>query len=341
VIPRAEDGLEARLDRALVEALSLGITGAHVLDAIEGMRKLEARDRAGGLPLRIVGYVAEKDLDSVLAEGRRSGEQRGRVRLGGLKLFTDGALGSRTALLSEPYEGTDDFGIAIHEDAELADLTRRAAEGGLAVAIHAIGDRANTRALEALEAAPAVTPAGRPIPHRIEHAQLCFPADAARFGPAGIVASVQPCHIPGDWRAADRHWGDRCRFAYPFRAFLRGGAALALGSDVPVEGWNPFRNLYAAVARRDWDGRPAGGWYAEEALTLAEAVLAYTLGAAAASGEAHLRGRLAPGMDADLIALSGNLFAMAPAEWLDARCELTVVGGEIRHVSGGVAADLG
>ncbi len=346
VIPRAAVGEAERLDRALAEALSLGITGAHVMDAIEGMEKLEARDRTGGLPLRVVCYVAEKDLERVLAEGRKSGEQRGRVRLGGLKLFTDGALGSRTALLSEPYEGTGDFGIAIHGDAELADLACSAAAGGLAVAIHAIGDRANTRALDALAQASAIPSAtaagsGLPLPHRIEHAQLCFPADAARFGPAGIVASVQPCHVHADWQAADRHWGDRCRFAYPLRTILAGGATLALGSDVPVEGWNPLRNLYAAVARKGWDGRPSGGWYPTEALTLPEAILAYTVGPAVASGEADRRGRLVPGMDADLTALSGDLFELPPEEWLDLRCELTVVGGEVLYDAAGIGVERG
>ncbi|HEY7462787.1 MAG TPA: amidohydrolase [Gemmatimonadota bacterium] len=334
VLPRGAEGESARLERALAEALSLGITGVHVLDAAEGMQKLETCDRSRGLPLRVVCYLAEKDLESALADGRRSGEQNGRVRLGGLKLFTDGALGSRTALLSEPYEGTSDFGIAIHDDAELADLARRAAVGGLAVAIHAIGDRANTRALDALETASAATPAARlPLPHRIEHAQLVFPADAERFGRAGIVASVQPCHIPGDWRPADRHWGDRCAFAYPFRTLLAGGATLALGSDVPVEGWNPFRNLYAAVARRDWDGQPSGGWHPAEALTLREAILACTVGSAVASGEADRRGRLTPGMDADFIALSGDLFELSPESWLELGSDLTVVGGQVVHAA--------
>ena len=330
-IPPDEPAAGERLGRALAEALALGITGVHVMDGLAGMRELEAHDRSHGLPLRAVCYIGEKDLEAVLADGRRSGEQLGRVRLGGLKLFADGALGSRTALMSEPYEGTtEDFGIALLGDAELADLTSRAASGGLAVAIHAIGDRAGTRALDALE--EALTAVGRlPLPHRVEHAQLVFPADSRRFGLRGIVASVQPCHIPGDWAPADRHWGDRCRYAYPFRALLTGGAELALGSDVPVEGWNPSRNLYAAVARRGWDGRPAGGWHAEEALTLPEAVRAYTIGPAVASGEGGRRGRLAPGMDADFAAVSGDLFELAPEDWLDLRSDLTVVAGEPLH----------
>ena len=325
-----DHGVE-RLGRAMAEAVVLGITGVHVMDGLKGMRELEADDRAGGLPLRTVCYIAQEDLDVVLEAGARSGDETGRVRLGGLKLFVDGALGSRTALLSEPYEGTrGDFGIARLGETEAAELARRAARGGLAVAIHAIGDRANTRALDALEAAlrDGQLPA---LPHRIEHAQLVFPADAARFGRLGIVASVQPCHIPGDWRAADRHWGDRSRHAYPFRSLLAGGATLALGSDVPVEGWDPFRNLYAAVVRRGWDQRPPGGWYPEEALTLAEARRAYTLGSAAARGEAHRRGRLAPGMDADFVAVSGDLFDLPPEAWLELRCELTVVGGDVVH----------
>jgi predicted amidohydrolase YtcJ len=330
-VPSAGPGAEERLGRALAEALSLGITGVHVMDGLQGWRELAEYDRSAGLPLRVVCYVGEADLEGVLADGRRSGEQEGRVRLGGLKLFTDGALGSRTALLSEPYEDTaEDFGIALLGDAEAADLAWRAAEGGLAVAIHAIGDRANTRALDALEGA--LRKAGKPpLPHRVEHAQLVFPADAQRFGRSGIVASMQPCHIPGDWEAADRHWGDRSRYAYPFRALLSAGARIALGSDVPVEGWNPFRNLYAAVARRGWDGRPAEGWYAGQALTLAEAIRAYTEGPGAASGEEGRRGRLAPGMDADFLAVSGDLFELPPENWLDLSSDLTVVDGEPLH----------
>jgi predicted amidohydrolase YtcJ len=177
------------------------------------------------------------------------------------------------------------------------------------------------------------------LPHRIEHAQLVFPADVLRFGRSGIVASVQPCHIPGDWAAADRHWGDRCRYAYPFRLLLEAGARLALGSDVPVETWSPFRNLYAAVARRSWDGRPEDGWYPGEALTLAEAIFAYTVGPAVASGSASRRGRLAPGMDADFVALSANLFDLAPEEWLDVRCELTVLEGEAVYCAPGLEVE--
>jgi predicted amidohydrolase YtcJ len=355
-----------RLERACREALSLGITGVHVMDGLDGMRELEELARTRSLPLRTLCYALAPDLETVLLAGWRSGDEHGGIRFGGLKLFADGTLGSRTALLSEPYEETDaEFGIALLEEAELTDLVDRAARAGLAPAIHAIGDRANTRALDVMEAIAGKNRAPRDahrgsgvemvaapttlsnaarvpsrtqpaaIPPRIEHAQLVFPRDAARFGKLGVVASMQPCHIPGDWAAADRHWGDRSRYAYPFRTLLAAGTVVALGSDVPVEDWNPFRNLYAAVARRGWDGEPAAGWFQGEALTLAQAIYAYTVGSAFAGGEAHRRGRLSPGMDADFVALSGNLFELEPFEWLGVSAELTVVGGEVLHERSG------
>jgi predicted amidohydrolase YtcJ len=205
----------------------------------------------------------------------------------------------------------------------MRDAATRAAAGGIATAIHAIGDRANRDALRALIAAPRVPG----IPHRIEHAQLLHPDDLGLFAMHGITASMQPIHAAGDRDTADRYWGDRAATAYAWRAVQQSGALLAFGSDAPVETCDPLDGLFAAVARhaRD-DGRPA--WRPEQALSLPDALRAYTLGAATATGEGALKGSLTPGKVADMAVLSDDIFAGADA--LErARVVCTIVGGEI------------
>src|SRR5439155_23924580 len=181
-------------------------------------------------------------------------------------------------------------GMATHADVQMHDAATRAASDGIATAIHAIGDRANREALRALAAVPRV-PA---VPHRIEHAQLLHPDDVPLFAEHGIVASMQPIHAVGDRDTADRHWGARCATAYAWRSLQEGDAMLAFGSDAPVETCDPLAGLYAAVARHG-HGDNRAPWYPEQALSIQDAVRAYTLGAALATGEQDSKGSLAPG----------------------------------------------
>jgi len=248
-------------------------------------------------------------------------------------MFLDGALGSRTAWLRAPYEGTDDHGIATLTPADFRAAVEAAAGAGLSSTVHAIGDAAVELALEVLGSVPPA-PA---LPHRIEHVQLA-PADLrARLGASGIVASVQPIHLRTDIPLAERHWGAvRSRDAYPFASLAAAGAVLALGSDAPVESPDPGEGLFAAVRRQARDQPPgAPEWNAGEALGREAALAGYTSGPAHAAGDAHRRGRVAAGFDADLTVWDRDPVCCDVEELLELRPLLTVVDGEIVHQAAG------
>ena len=317
------DALEAALRRAMDHALRLGVTGVGTFERLEVYRACKRLRARGRLDLRVVAHVALSELDEALDTGIRSGQGDVWLRHGSLKLFADGTLGSLTAAMIEPFAGTDTRGIATLSAEQMRQLAERAANGGIATAIHAIGDRANRDALAALAAAPRVPV----MPHRVEHVQLLHPDDLPRFARHGIVASMQPIHMVGDRDTAARLWGDRCATAYAWRPLWESGATLAFGSDAPIESCDPLLGLYAAVARhgRD-DGRAP--WYPALALTVEQALWAYTVGAAMATGEEDAKGSLAVGHVADLAVLSHDIVA-SPEELEAARVVCTIVGGEI------------
>lgn len=322
--------VRAALGAAQAALHAWGITGVHSVEAT-GMGDWQDLRNSGDLRLRVLQSIPLDGLDAAIASGMRSGDGDGWIRVGGVKMFLDGALGSRTALLREPYEGEDAYrGIGTLPPEEFRARVEKAAAAGIAATVHAIGDAAVGLALDVLsEVGP---PAA--IPHRIEHLQLCPPEWWGRAAEAGIVASMQPVHIRSDVAAAERHWGQvRCRGAYAFAPLLRAGTALAFGSDAPVETPDPRQGLYAAMARRSWGGEPEGGWFPEHQLTAEEALRAYTEGPAHAAGEANRRGRFLPGYDADLAVWDRDPLACTPEELLELRCRLTMVAGEIVHQS--------
>jgi predicted amidohydrolase YtcJ len=246
--------------------------------------------------------------------------------MGGVKLFLDGSLGSRTAWMLEPYEGSRDRGMPVTSEQEAAEAMRLAAMQGIGVTVHAIGDAAVRRALGLLETLPR---AG--LPHRIEHFQCVDPEDLARAAHAGIVASMQPAHLLTDIPLVDRHWGRRGRGAYAFRSLLRRGTSVVFGSDVPVASVDPREGVFAAMERRSEDGTPGDGWRSEERLGLEEVIRGYTLEAARASGTERRLGRLAAGMEADLVAWEVDPAAERGdgAAFRAGRAVLTVVGGRV------------
>ncbi len=323
---------EAEVQDALADAQralhAWGVTGVHSVEPT-GLEDFERMRAAGGLRLRVLQAISLPRLDAAIASGLRSGFGGEWIRIGGVKMFLDGALGSRTAWLREPYEGTpDERGISTLPPDEFRAAAERASAAGISCTVHAIGDAAVDLALDVLSAVPA--PAA--MPHRIEHLQLCAPDRWERAARSGIVASMQPVHLLSDIPAADRHWGtERSRGAYAFAPLLRGGMTLAFGSDVPVETADPRPGLYAGRKRTTWDGDPAEGWWPEHALSAEEALRAYTEGPAAASGESGRRGRLLPGYDADLAAWDVDPLEATPEEVRGMRCVLTMVGGEVVH----------
>jgi predicted amidohydrolase YtcJ len=317
---------------ALVEAQAAlhryGITGVHSVE-VNGLEDFTRLDAAGLLRLRVLQAIQLPRLDAAIQLGLRSGFGGDWIRIGGVKMFLDGALGSRTAWLREPYlESFDDRGIRTLEPEEFRDHVSRAAFAGLSSTVHAIGDAAVELAIEVLSGVPRVAA----MPHRIEHVQLCPPDLWAIAGRSGLIGSVQPIHLMTDIPAAERHWGhERSRGAYPFAALQRAGMTLAFGSDIPVESCDPRLGLHAATARLGWDGTPAGGWFPEHAVSAEAAVRAYTEGPALASGESGRRGRLVPGYDADLVAWDVDPLTAAPDRLREMHCLLTMVGGEIVH----------
>jgi predicted amidohydrolase YtcJ len=280
--------------------------------------------------------IPEENLDAAIQAGLRSGFGNAWLRIGGVKVFSDGALGARTAYMLEPFEGyPDSYGLPMGTVAHLREVIAKASRAGIASFVHAIGDRANREVLDAIEIArkaesadDATRTTQHALRHRIEHAQITHPADIPRFASLGVIASMQPIHATQDMLIADRLWGARSAHSYAWRSLLDAGAVLAFGSDAPVETLNVLAGLHAAVTRRRADGTPGpNGWYGEQRLTMAEAVYAYTMGAAYASGEEMIKGSLAPGKLADLVVLSQDIFTIDPAAILETEVVGTMVGG--------------
>ncbi len=309
------------------QLLAVGLTGVHDVDAAPAFAAFQQLHRERRLKVRVTKYLPLEVLDDLLHAGVRSGLGDDRLRIGGLKIFADGALGARTAALFAPYEGEPDNvgGLTIAPE-ELLAVARRAAGGGIALAIHAIGDRTNRLVLDVLEV---VRPLGPGLRHRVEHVQLLAPEDAPRFATLDVVASMQPIHAPHDQVMADRYWGERAAHAYAWGTLGEAGARLAFGSDAPIESFDPRLGLYAAVTRRHEDTGAPGpeGWYPRQRLALGEALRAFTHGAAYAAGMEDQLGLLKPGYLADLVVLDRDIFALPAEALLETRFLRVMVGG--------------
>ena len=260
-------------------------------------------------------------MDELTRLGIRSGFGDEWLRVGYLKAFMDGTLGSQTARL------LDGSGVEITSRAELAEIIRRGASAGLPVAVHAIGDLANREALDAFEETRADWEPLR-LRHRIEHAQLLAPDDVARFADLGVTASVQFSHAPSDRDLAERFWADRVDGSYAYRSLLDAGALLVNGSDAPIEELDPWAGIVAGV-RRTFDDRPP--WRPEQAVTIEEALAATTVNPAWLAGDERRRGRLLPGFLADLVVLDRDPFDLPPEELPDVRVVATMTGGRWVH----------
>ncbi|MDR7521153.1 MAG: amidohydrolase family protein [Armatimonadota bacterium] len=340
--PPTPEQLERAALAAAADLHRFGITGVHTFtspgaaaaDHFAALQRLHAR---GALTLRVVACLPDRLLDAAATVGIRTGLGDAMLRVGPVKIFADGTLGSQTASMLLPFDGQpENTGIRVRAPEELDALVGRAVAAGLWTAIHAIGDRANRDALDVYERHAA---ASRRIGarHRIEHVQLLHPDDLPRLARLGVVASMQPVHATADREIAERYWGARARWAYAWRSLAASGAVLAFGSDAPVETPDPWRGLYAAVTRRR-EGEPGGrSWYPEECLTLEEAVRAYTVGAAHASGTETWQGSLEAGKVADFIVLDRDPYAGSPEDLLRVQVLATVVDGRAVLARGALA----
>ncbi|HEY7139681.1 MAG TPA: amidohydrolase [Methylomirabilota bacterium] len=335
--------LEEAVRAAVGDCLAVGLTGVHEmgadLDALSAYHRLAA---AGAFPFR--NHVALRGADpaawqTALEDGPHAAGA-GRVVVGAVKLMADGALGSRGAALHAPYcDDPENRGLLLLPLDELEARARAAAARGFQVCVHAIGDRANTLVLDALERVLAGRPSaaggrlaavpGRDPRHRVEHAQILAETDIPRFRALGVLPSMQPTHCTSDMPWAEARLGaDRLPGAYAWRSLLRTGTLIAGGSDFPVELPNPFHGIHAAVARRPRTG-PDPGWQPEQRMTRAEAVRAFTAWNAYAAHQEAALGTLEPGKWADLVVCSADVFTCAETEIAAIEPVLTLVAGEI------------
>jgi len=320
------------MERGQQVLLSLGLTGIHDFDRRRCFDALQILHSDRKLKLRVLKSIPAEDLEHAIEVGLRTGFGDDQLRIGNVKAFADGALGPHTAAMLEPYENEPaNRGILMLDGEEAFELGCRAAENGLGLVVHAIGDRANHEILNAYEALRRHEKT-RNLPHyrhRIEHVQVIHPDDLPRLADLDLIASMQPIHATSDMLAADEFWGRRSQNAYSWNSLLSHGTRLAFGSDAPVEWPNPFWGIYAAISRRRRDGSPGPqGWYPQEKIERRAAFAAYTTGAAYAAGSEDRQGRLDPGCLADLILLDRDPFDCPAEELGELRPLRTMVAGD-------------
>ena len=321
-------------DEAFRQGITTFVDAGDSYVALLTLLKLYDADR---IKLRVYGLAGVSTAAELVEALSRPivVDHRDRFTVRALKLYADGALGSRGAALLAPYADRPDVkGLDVATPDFLRRVADRCLERGWQMCVHAIGDRANRNVLDAMEAALRERPR-KDHRFRIEHAQLLDPADVPRFAKLGVIPSMQPCHATSDFTwGADRLGAERLnKTGYRWRDLLETGAILPSGTDAPVEPLSPFQNFYAAVVRRDPQGRAPQAFTPEQRMNRYEALAAATLWGARATFTEHRRGMIAPGFDADLCVVSHDLMTVADEALLEARCLLTVVAGETVYES--------
>jgi hypothetical protein len=339
-------------ERALAEARRYGITSVQDNSGYEATELYRELLRAGKLTVRVAEWQNFEDtvekLTGQRAEFASFKINPLRIRLTALKGYVDGTLGSRTAAMLAPFaDDPHNSGIPRRPLAELTRMIVERNEQGFQIALHAIGDRANRMALDGFaearrqyaksadqaNARPNIDVIVMPYPdhrHRIEHSQVVAPTDFARFRDLGVVASMQPSHAISDKRWAQDRLGEyRVQGAYAWHMMRSFGVRVPFGTDWPVEPINPYLGLYAAVTRQSTEGDPAGGWWPQERLSMADAIRCYTAESAYASFEETEKGRITPGLLADMTVHSRDLLTIKPAEILQTEAVMTILGGRV------------
>lgn len=313
--------------QALQHAYRHGVTGVHSFDGPEGFIYFSELAQKGNLGLRINYYFPVKMLPQIRKTKVYYGTGTDFFRVAGVKVFSDGSLGSQSALCFNKYIGSDDnFGLEVTSAKELSRIVKSAGKMGFPCAVHAIGDRAVANVLDAFET-------GKPLDfgarHRIEHLQLVRRKDVIRVKRHGVVASMQPSHCPSDIHLIRRYWGNRGANAFIFRTLIDKNIDMAFGSDVPIERMNPIEGIAAAVRRAREGSRDS--LYPEQRISAAEALYRFTVGPAIAAGQNHCRGYLLPGYPADFVLLSQDITKVAPSRIYDTKVLATVLDGKVKY----------
>jgi predicted amidohydrolase YtcJ len=328
--PSEEEMLEAaRL--GLAEARKFGVTSIQDVSSGIDIRIYRTLRDKGELTSRFHCRVPLSQWEHLAALGIKVPFGDEWIRMGSLKEFADGSLGSSTALFFQPFTsdpGTRGLAMDVVIDGRLENWGLAADKAGLQLSIHAIGDSANSLMLDFFEKITKTNPQWDRR-FRIEHAQHIAPKDFERFARLGVIASVQPYHAIDDGRWAEKRIGhERCKTTYPFRAFIDHGVKMCFGSDWTVGPLSPILGIYAAVTRRTTDGTNPNGWFPEQKITVAEAIEAYTINCAYAAFEEHEKGSITPGKMADLVVLSDDILTIDPVKIENVAVEMTIVGGK-------------
>lgn len=332
--PPSPQEIDDALRAAMRYAARNGVTSVQDMSAspevLAAYQRLLGR---GELTVRVNAHQPLASWQRLAAIGVSAGFGGEKLKIGGLKAFADGSLGSTTALFFEPYlDAPGASGLAADDmipESKLLDNILGADRAGLQVAVHAIGDRANSIVLGMFEEA-ARRNGARDRRFRIEHAQHLWRDDIGRFGKLGVIASMQPYHAIDDGRWAEKRIGpERAKGSYAFRSLADAGAVLAFGSDWHVAPMEPLMGIYAAVTRRTLDGKRPGGWVPQQKITVEEALRAYTWGSAYAAFDEGIKGAIEAGKLADMVVLSGDVLTMDPAEISQARVVMTIFDGRV------------
>lgn len=329
IVPLPEDIILQAIQNSVGKMHRQGLVGFHIMEK-KHSRDLLLKASHLGSKFSLCWHFQVEELDYAATEGRKSYEGDDYYQTGGMKIFGDGSLGSRTAAMHAPYPGEpDNLGILRYTDAELYQLMSSAAENGFSSTIHAIGNRCVRQVIDTARKINTAFPDAQ-LMHRIEHVQSICTEDIPRLKASGLFASVQPLHLANDIPMIDAYWHDIEDQVYSFKSMLQAGVPLGFGSDAPIESINPFLGIYSAVERRFALNPNATIFRPDQVLSPIQAIIGYTLGAAQSSRMEHKRGSIEPGKLADLTVIDD--YRQQPSTfWLNASSHLTMIAGEIVH----------
>ncbi len=342
IIPeKSKEEKRRALRRALSEAARFGVTSIQDNSDIDVFELYKELFDSGDLTVRVsewLDFEMTKDPRALMhtIDSLQKLARPNFIRIGLLKGFVDGTLGSRTAYFFEPYDDKQSTaGLPQYSSEELQKLVNTADSLGLQTGLHCIGSKANYMAINAYRSARCKNNSAG-LRHRLEHAQVLRPQHIPLLAKSDIIASMQPTHCTSDLRWAEKRIGrERCKGAYAWRRILDAGGRLAFGTDWPVEPLDPMRGLYSAVTRKNIEsGTPAGGWFPDQRLSVQEAIHCYTMGSAYAEFQEKTKGSISPGKLADIIILSKDIFTAAPEDILTTRVDMTIFNGKIIYKRG-------
>lgn len=312
------------IKRTIKDCYAIGLTGVHVMED-ETKFKYYQEVIAQGTKFRFCWHFPQTLLDKMIERGVNSYLGSESLKIGGQKIFMDGSLGSQTALMYEPYAGTNNFGTSIYSESELESLIAKAANHKIASSIHAIGDKCCHQVISSLAKCREIDTS---LLHRIEHLQCVRPEDYQTIKDNNIFIALQPIHLRYDIDSIEKYTPSASRYTYNFKDLIDIGIDCGFGSDAPVEIINPFQGIYAAITRKAMNNPQNPSWHPEQKISTLQAIKAYTSWAAKASASEHIRGKIQKGYLADLIVIDD--FTQEEAEfWLTAKSYLTIIDGEI------------